>query len=279
MERKICKRTIIIVAIEIQNLKKRYGQLEAIGGLSLSIPRGEFFGLLGPNGAGKTTLIKTIVGLCRATSGSIKIFGRDVSHDHLLTKREIGYSPQESNTDRYLSVRRTLEFQGGFYGLSRRQRRQRANELMLQFGLLEKAKTEFVQLSGGMQKRLLIARAMMNSPQILILDEPTAGVDVHQRRELWSYLRKLREGRTTLLLTTHYIEEAEALCDRVGIIHSGKIMELGSPQELIKRHCDPSKAEVVRGSLEEVFLKVTGASIYEDEFKERGKNGRLSDTP
>jgi ABC-2 type transport system ATP-binding protein len=271
-----------MIAISIDNIFKTYKKVQALKGVSLEIREGEFFGLLGPNGAGKTTLIKTIVGLARATSGSVRVFGMDVEREYLRTKAAIGLSPQEPNIDRYFTVRRTLEFQGGYYGLSRRESKARAQELMAQFGLVEKAEDEYWKLSGGLQKRVLVARSLMSRPKILILDEPTAGVDVEQRHELWAYLKGLNQDKTTIVLTTHYIDEAEELCERVGIIDFGKIIEIGSPQKLIERHCERyfkirgevrkalngfgvDDVEVHRGTLEEVFLKLTGKSIHVDE--------------
>ena len=234
-------------AVEIVSLKKSYRRLEALRGISLEIRRGEFFGLLGPNGAGKTTLIKTIVGLAHTSGGEIRVHGRSVRHDPLFTKALIGYSPQEPNIDRYFAVRRILEFQGGYYGLERTARRERAQQLMEQFGLAAKAESEYWKLSGGMQKRVLIARSLVAFPKILILDEPTAGVDVEQRHELWKFLRDLNQDGTTIVLTTHYIDEAEALCERVGIIDQGRLIEVGAPQELMGRYDKPN--------LEAVFLQ------------------------
>ena len=269
-------------AIVFKDVFKSYKRVEALKGISLAIPEGEFFGLLGPNGAGKTTLIKTVVGLARLSSGNVSVFGREVRADPLAAKAVIGLSPQEPNIDRYFTVRRTLEFQGGYFGLSRTERRRRAEELLAQFRLADKAEEEYWKLSGGMQKRVLIARSLMTSPRILILDEPTAGVDVEQRHELWAYLRGLNRNRTTIILTTHYIDEAETLCDRVAVIDDGRVIETGTPSGLIAKHCERyfevkgerkavlggfgvDDVEVRRGSLEEVFLKLTGKSIYEDE--------------
>jgi ABC-2 type transport system ATP-binding protein len=269
-------------AIALKDVFKSYKKVNALNGVRLTIPEGEFFGLLGPNGAGKTTLIKLIVGLARANSGTAEVFGCDVRREPLKTKAVIGLSPQEPNIDRYFTVRRTLEFQGGYFGLTRKERRSRADELLQQFGLADKAHEEYWKLSGGMQKRVLVARSLMTNPRILILDEPTAGVDVEQRHELWAYLRGLNRNRTTIVLTTHYIDEAEELCDRVGVIDNGTIVEIGTPRELIAKHCEryfevkgEKKAslggfgvedvQVHRGSLEEVFLKLTGKSIYVDE--------------
>jgi ABC-2 type transport system ATP-binding protein len=225
-------------AVIIQNLYKSYEDVEALKGIHLEIPRGEFFGLLGPNGAGKTTLIKTIVGLARFHRGSIQVFDHDVSIESMQAKFCIGLSPQEPNIDRYFTVRRILEFQGGFYGMTAKESRWRTEKLIEQFNLEDKSDTDFYRLSGGMQKRVLIARALVTSPKLLILDEPTAGVDVEQRRGVWELLKNLNRDGTTIILTTHYIDEAQELCNRVGVIHHGQIIEVNDPQTLIDQHCE-----------------------------------------
>ncbi len=276
-------------AVRITGVRKRYKRVEALQGIDLVIPIGEFFGLLGPNGAGKTTLIKSLVGLCRPTEGSVTIFGHETQQEPVLCKSFLGLSPQEPNVDRYFTLRKILEFHGGYYGLERPLRKKRALELLEQFGLGDKADDEYWKLSGGMQKRAMIARSLMTNPKILILDEPTAGVDVEQRHQLWGCLRNLNRDGTTIILTTHYIDEAEELCERVAIIDQGKIVEMGPPQELIARHCEqyievrgkkmkkltpellgalsqaseisPQEIAVQRGSLEQVFIKLTGHSI------------------
>ncbi|MCE9623900.1 MAG: ABC transporter ATP-binding protein, partial [Deltaproteobacteria bacterium] len=175
-------------AIQIEKLQKYYADFPALQGVDLEVPAGQFFGLLGPNGAGKTTLINSIVGLVRPSQGSVKVFGHSVTDEPYEAKKCIGFSPQEINTDRFFNLRRTLEFQGGFHGLSRSAAKDLAEKLLVQFGLKEKAKQAFYKLSGGMQKRLMVARALMSQPKLLMLDEPTAGVDVEQRHELWKYL-------------------------------------------------------------------------------------------
>lgn len=272
-------------AVHVTELWKRYKKVEALRGIDLAIPKGEFFGLLGPNGAGKTTLIKTLVGLCRPTAGSIAIFGHGIGEDPVRCKSFVGLSPQEPNVDRYFTLRKILEFHGGYYGMRRKERKHRAMELLEQFGLGDKRDDEYWRLSGGMQKRSMIARSLMTSPKILILDEPTAGVDVEQRHQLWERLRNLNRDGTTILLTTHYIDEAEELCERVAIIDEGKIVEMGAPRELIRKHCEqfievkgkrldrltadcqgiaPADIVVQRGSLEQVFIKLTGHSINEN---------------
>ncbi len=247
-------------ALEIQSVKKSYGNLIALHGIDLQIHSGEFFGLLGPNGAGKTTLINAIMGLVRPNSGNILVFGNAVWPDGLEARRCLGFSPQEMNVDRFFNVQKTLEFQGGFYGFDKKTSKARAQELLAQFSLQEKAKVQFYRLSGGMQRRLLIARALMSQPKILILDEPSAGVDVGQRHELWHYLRNLNKGNTTIILTTHSIDEAEALCERVAVIHQGRIIEMGNPHALMKKH--------LKRSLEDVFIHLTGSKIYDLEKEE-----------
>ena len=221
-------------AISIRDLHKHYGRLHAVRGIDLEIERGQFFGLLGPNGAGKSTTIHILTGLVRLEHGEVHVFGRDIVDDYRFTRRAIGLAPQEFNFDRFFPVRAILELQGGYYGLGREHARRRAGELLDLMGLTEKAEEKVNRLSGGMKRRLLIAKAMMHEPEILILDEPTAGVDVELRRTLWEYLRRLSDQGTTILLTTHYIEEAEALCEEVAIIDHGKIVVRGSPQELIE---------------------------------------------
>ncbi len=225
-------------AIEINQLVKNYPKVAAVKNINLNIAPGEFFGLLGPNGAGKSTLIHCMVGLCKITSGDIKILGKSVQRDYLFTKSQIGFAPQEANIDRFFNLQKTLEFQGGFYGMSHQAAKARANELLALFDLTHKAKEQFYKLSGGMQRRVLIARALVSNPKVLILDEPTAGVDVQLRYELWALLKKLNASGTTILLTTHYIDEAESLCQRIGIINHGQIMELGAPQVLINKYCE-----------------------------------------
>lgn len=251
-------------AVAIQGLKKYYKTVEAIAQVDLEIPAGEFFGLLGPNGAGKTTLIRSIVGLVRPSAGTIHVFGHHVGQDYLAAKRLIGLSPQEPNIDRFFSIQKTLEFHGGYYGMSLKEARVRTQEVLEQFNLIEKRHESCWRLSGGMQKRVLIARSLMTRPRLLILDEPTAGVDVEQRHELWKSLRDLNADGTTILLTTHYIDEAEELCNRVAIMTHGRIAEIDTPKNLIKKYCR-EEVKLVSGSLEEVFLKVTGRSIHENQ--------------
>jgi ABC-2 type transport system ATP-binding protein len=235
-----------MLALSITGLVKRYGSFTAVDGISFDVPEGEFFGLLGPNGAGKTTTINSIVGLSRITSGSIKLFGLDVTMDWRATRRLVGLAPQEYNFDRYLNIRDILIFQAGYYGLRGKAIEARADELLERFGLTSKAKQVYTRLSGGMKRRLTIARALMFEPRLLILDEPTAGVDVELRLELWAFLRELNREGMTIILTTHYLEEAEELCSRIGIIEAGKLVALESTRKLIGER-----------TLQDVFLELT----------------------
>ncbi|TAM59220.1 ABC transporter ATP-binding protein [bacterium] len=220
----------------VHQLVKRYGDARAVDGISFSVERGDFFGFLGPNGAGKTTTINAIVGLARIDGGRIEIFGHDVSTAWRQARRLIGLAPQEYNFDRYLRVREILMYQAGYYGLRPRDVAARIDALLERFALGVKADAFVSQLSGGMKRRLTLARALVHDPQIVILDEPTAGVDVELRLELWETLRALRREGKTIILTTHYLEEAEALCERVGIIENGRMVALEETAHLLRSH-------------------------------------------
>jgi len=222
-------------AIAIAGLTKRYGEFSAVDGLSLRVEEGAFFGLLGPNGAGKTTTINAIVGLAKITGGSIKLFGHDVVSDWRAARATVGLAPQEYNFDRYLSIRDILIFQAGYYGQSGAAVRKRADDLLERFNLTSKAKDVYTKLSGGMKRRLTLARALIHQPRLLILDEPTAGVDVELRLELWDFLRELNRSGMTIVLTTHYLEEAETLCNRIGIIEAGKLVALEETAALVEK--------------------------------------------
>jgi ABC-2 type transport system ATP-binding protein len=222
-------------ALRIENLCKRYGEFSAVDGVSLEVARGDFFGFLGPNGAGKTTTINAIVGLATPSSGRIEIFGHDNVRAWRDARRLVGLAPQEYNFDRYLSIRDVLIYQAGYFGLRGAAVRARADALLERFGLSSKAGDVFTRLSGGMKRRLSLARALINEPQLLILDEPTAGVDVELRIELWALLRELNAAGTTIILTTHYLEEAEALCKTIAIIEGGKIVALDAIGRLMER--------------------------------------------
>jgi ABC-2 type transport system ATP-binding protein len=232
-----------VFALELSGLTKRYDDgLVALEDFSLSIPEGTFFGLLGPNGAGKTTLISAVCNLIRITAGDIRVFGRP--HGDLDARRLIGLAEQDVNLDRFLDVEETLMYHGGYYGLSRKVARVRARDMMDVFDLHAKAKTRAPKLSGGMRRRLLLARALMHEPRLVILDEPTAGVDFELRMELWRYIRRLHETGTTILLTTHYLEEAEELCEEIALIRDGRLVARDSAPNLREAYDADSLADV-----------------------------------
>src|SRR5919107_1258564 len=239
-----------VPALEIRDLTKRYDDgTVALADFDLTVPDGAFFGLLGPNGAGKTTLISAVCNLIRVTAGEIAIFGTD--HNLAEARRMVGLAEQDVNLDRFLDVEETLLYHGGYYGMSRAHARKRAGEMMDVFDLRGKATTRAPKLSGGMRRRLLLARALMHEPRLVILDEPTAGVDFELRLELWSYIRRLHEGGTTILLTTHYLEEAEELCEEIALIRGGHLLARDSAEGL-------REAYVAR-SLADVYVKAMGA--------------------
>jgi ABC-2 type transport system ATP-binding protein len=223
-------------AIKIENLTKIYdGGFKALDAIDLVIPKGSFFGLLGPNGAGKTTTIGILTGLVNLTSGTATAMGKNVVREFREARLLMGLSPQELNFDVFFTIRQVLILQAGYYGLNKKRAAERTDLILQQFGLTEKAHNTARELSGGMKRRVQIAKALVHDPPIIILDEPTAGVDIELRHMLWNYLRELNREGKTILLTTHYIEEAEALCDRVAIIDQGKIATEGSPRELISK--------------------------------------------
>jgi ABC-2 type transport system ATP-binding protein len=236
-------------ALSIEGLDKVYeGDARALDGLSLRIPAGSFYGLLGPNGSGKTTLIGMTCGLVRAPAGRIFVFGHDAVADYQRARRLMGLAPQEIHLDRFLSARQVLSYHGRYFGMPRLEAEQRADELLEAFDLTAKAGARPNRLSGGMRRRLLIARALIHRPRLVILDEPTAGVDLELRHELWRYLGRLnREQETTVLLTTHYLEEAETLCERIALIRQGKILAEGTQEELLGRYGGEG--------LEEIYLR------------------------
>jgi ABC-2 type transport system ATP-binding protein len=224
-------------ALDITNLVKRYPTgVEALRGVSLAIEPGEFFGLLGPNGAGKSTLIHCTTGLAQPTAGSIRVFGHDATGDYAKAREAVGLAHQEPNLDWFLTVEETLDYHAGYFGMPKRERSERSRELLETFSLTEKRDERTRTLSGGMKRRLILARAMMHRPPLLILDEPTAGVDVELRLELWHYVQRINQEGTTILLTTHYLEEAEQLCDKVAFINEGEIVAHGSSAELAARY-------------------------------------------
>lgn len=218
--------------LDIQNLKKNYGTLEAVKGVSFGVQAGEIFGLLGPNGAGKTTVISSVVTLEKPTSGQIRVLDCDTQVQPRLCKSMTGLVPQEIINHGFFNVEEILVFQSGYYGI--RHNRDWLHQLMNKLQLFEHRHKKVKQLSGGMKRRLLIAKALVHKPKLLLLDEPTAGVDVELRKLLWDFVRELKQEGMAILLTTHYLEEAERLCDRVAFIHKGNIIKQGKTLELIR---------------------------------------------
>jgi ABC-2 type transport system ATP-binding protein len=220
-------------AIQIEKVVKRYGGLTALAGVSLEIEQGGFFGLLGPNGAGKTTLISILAGLNLATSGRVTVMGHDVVRDYREARRALGVVPQELVFDPFFTVRETLTIQSGYFGL--RDNRAWIDEVLHCLDLTDKADTNMRQLSGGMKRRVLIGQALVHKPPVIVLDEPTAGVDVELRQSLWQFIRRLNQDGHTIVLTTHYLEEAEALCGRIAMLKQGEIVADDTTQNLLKR--------------------------------------------
>ncbi len=221
-------------AIVFNKVKKNFGKLEALKGIDLTIDEGEFFALLGPNGAGKSTLINILAGLMKPTSGSIKVMGHDVIVDYQNARRSLGIVPQELVFDPFFNVREMLRFQAGYFGKGR-ENDDWIDEVIEGLDLQDKANTNMRMLSGGMKRRALIAQALVHKPPVIILDEPTAGVDVELRKKLWQFIKKLNQKGHTIVLTTHYLEEAETLCSRVAMMDQGKVVALDKTRNLLKR--------------------------------------------
>jgi len=221
-------------AILFNNVKKNFGKLEALKGIDLTIEEGEFFALLGPNGAGKSTLINILAGLAKPSSGSIKVMGYDVIQDYQNARRSLGIVPQELVFDPFFNVREMLRFQAGYFGKGR-ENDDWIDEVIEGLDLQDKANTNMRMLSGGMKRRALIAQALVHKPPVIVLDEPTAGVDVELRKKLWQFIKKLNQKGHTIVLTTHYLEEAETLCSRVAMMDQGKIVALDNTKNLLKR--------------------------------------------
>ena len=232
--------------VTVRGVSKRFGALVALEHVDLDVRAGEIFALLGPNGAGKTTLISIVAGLLRATSGEVKVLGHDVVRDYRFTRRAVGLVPQEINFDPFFTVEEALRIQAGYFDV--RLPEARIVEILEALDLTAKRRTNSRALSGGMKRRLLIGKALVHDPKVLFLDEPTAGVDVELRRSLWRYVRRLRDAGTTIVLTTHYLEEAEELADRVGVIDRGRLLVVEEKEALLRSHGG--------GSLEDVFLKL-----------------------
>src|SRR5687768_1020111 len=238
-------------ALQIEDLSKVYPTgTEALRGVSLEIPRGDFFGLLGPNGAGKSTLIHCTTGLAMPTGGTIRIFGHDAVEHYEQARAAVGLAPQDPNLDHFLTAEETLDYHGGYVGMPRKHRHELTADRLETFAVTGKRNDRTRTLSGGMKRRLILARALMHRPRLLILDEPTAGVDVELRLELWHYVQRINAEGTTILLTTHYLEEAEQLCDRIAFINGGQIVAQGSSRELADTY------GVV--SLEDAYLELVG---------------------
>ena len=223
-----------VPAISFQNVSKTYrgGQVRALDGVSFDIAQGEFFGLLGPNGAGKTSLISILAGLAQASGGSVKVMGHDVVTDYAAARQALGIVPQELVFDPFFSVREALKIQSGYFGV--RNNEAWIDELLENLGLADKANANMRQLSGGMKRRMLVAQALVHKPPVIVLDEPTAGVDVELRQNLWQFIARLNKQGHTVLLTTHYLEEAEALCGRIAMLKAGRVIALDRTSELLK---------------------------------------------
>src|SRR6195952_1293978 len=220
-------------AIEIRNVKKRYKELQALKGVNLVVEEGEFFGLLGPNGAGKTTLISILAGLARADSGNISVLGHDVVTDFRQARRSLGVVPQELVFDPFFTVRESLRIQSGYFGL--RKNDDWIDEIMANLDLTDKADVNMRALSGGMKRRVLVAQALVHKPPVIVLDEPTAGVDVELRQTLWQFISRLNREGHTVVLTTHYLEEAQAMCQRVAMLKTGNVVALDTMSQLLRR--------------------------------------------
>jgi ABC-2 type transport system ATP-binding protein len=237
-------------ALKITNLRKVYRRGNvAVDDLSLSIPEGEFFGFLGPNGAGKSTTIHCVTGIANPTSGTIEIFGLDAVKNYREARRLVGLCPQEFNVDPFAKPADIVDWAAGYFGMGRAQRKARVDYLMNRFELTPHLKKSFRELSGGLKRRVVLARALVHDPKLIILDEPTAGVDVELRRVLWNYLTEINQDGRTILLTSHYLEEVERLCRQIAIVNKGRVVREGTKDEMA----------ATPGSLENAYLAATGA--------------------
>ena len=237
--------------LEIQDLVKEYGtgsaRKLAVNHITLNVERGSFFGLLGPNGAGKSTTIHCITGISQPTSGTIRVDGTDVVREYKLARTKVGLSPQEFNVDIFSTPEQLMDYMGGYYGIPKNVRQARIEELIKRFDLETHRRKKFQQLSGGLKRRTMLGRALVHTPDLLILDEPTAGVDVEQRRDLWAYLQELNKRGKTIILTSHYLEEVQHLCNEIAIINNGKIVAQGSKDSFLQNG----------SSLEDAYLSIT----------------------
>ena len=261
-------------AIDARNLQKTYGAQgnapakEALKGISLQVPVGSVFGLLGPNGAGKSTFINILAGLVVKSSGSVSIWGFDQDVNPRMSRASIGVVPQELILDPFFTPREALEIQAGLYGVPKSGRR--TDELLAALGLGDKANAYARSLSGGMRRRLLIGKALCHSPPVLILDEPTAGVDIELRKQMWDYVRELNEGGVTVVLTTHYLEEAEEMCDRIAIINHGEVVACEDKSELMKRVDSKSAVIWPEDALTTVPAKLTSHDLMDVRLRKDG---------
>jgi ABC-2 type transport system ATP-binding protein len=242
--------------IVIDNLTKRFEDVTAIDGLCLTVANAELFGLLGPNGAGKTTTINVLCGLTRPSGGSVKVAGHDIQKETTQVKKLIGVCPQETPVYTYLTGRENVELFGNLYEMPKEKLKERSEKLLHILGLSEDADRRVEKYSGGMKRRLSLIMALIQDPEIAFLDEPTVAMDPQSRHAVWEFIKELKKAGKTVILTTHYMEEAQELCDRIGIIDHGKLIALGSPKDLI--------IEYGAGNLEEVFIKLTGRKIREE---------------
>jgi ABC-2 type transport system ATP-binding protein len=249
-----------VPAIRIAAVTKQYGNLRALGGVDLEIRQGEFFGLLGPNGAGKTTLISALAGLVRADSGTLEVMGHDVVADYRNARRKLGVVPQELVFDPFFSVRELLRIQSGYFGIHGNDAW--IDEVLENLDLTAKASANMRTLSGGMKRRVLVAQALVHRPPVIVLDEPTAGVDVELRQGLWQFIRKLNRDGHTIVLTTHYLEEAETLCGRIAMLKGGRVVALDTTDNLLRRFATHSLR--VRVERPEAALALGGAAVEGD---------------
>jgi len=241
-------------AVLVEHLTKSYGSLQALKNVSLDVKEGEFFGLLGPNGAGKTTLISILAGLCRPDSGRTFVMGTNVQTNFIESRRLLGVVPQELVFDPFFTVRETLRFQSGYFGI--RNNDDWIDEIMTHLDLTSKANSNMRSLSGGMKRRVLVAQALVHRPPVIVLDEPTAGVDVELRQSLWKFISRLNQDGHTILLTTHYLEEAESLCGRIAMLKSGQVVALDTTQNLLARYGAHKAQAGQEADLEDVFIQI-----------------------
>ncbi len=259
------KVNLTVPAIKIESIQKQFGSLQALTGIDLTVQQGEFFGLLGPNGAGKSTLINILAGLLRPSAGNAAIMGHDVVNDYQAARQALGVVPQELVFDPFFNVREMLRFQAGYFGLGK-ENDAWVDEIIESLGLTDKAHTNMRKLSGGMKRRALIAQALAHKPPVIVLDEPTAGVDVELRQLMWTFVKKLNKEGHTIILTTHYLEEAQELCSRVAMMKQGAIVALDTTANLLskfaaKNLCITLKSGVLPESLRPLLKKVEGATF------------------